>query len=196
MSRTVFSEHLATIEEKIKLKLQMALIEEEGLKSVELHFLVKKNLGGWEAGIDRWAKVHFKPEGGEMFAHTIKLSYKDRTNLEGVIVVDSPLVLDSTVMVDFHNHVGVYADHLVMLKIYDVRGTAGKVMAKDAWPDLTETREVVKNVFQQAMPELPDENTVVVLPYIHYQVMDMDELLENLKAITAAIENKAKGVRK
>jgi hypothetical protein len=54
----------------------------------------------------------------------------------------------------------------------------------------------VKNVFQQAMPELPDENTVVVLPYIHYQVMDMDELLENLKAITAAIENKAKGVRK
>lgn len=196
MSRTVFSEHLATIEEKIKLKLQMALIEEEGMKSVELHFLVKKNLGGWEAGIDRWAKVHFKPEGGEMFAHTIKLSYKDRTNLEGVIVVDSPLVLDSTVIVDFHNHVGVYADHLVMLKIYDVRGTAGKVMAKDAWPDLTETREVVKNVFQQAMPELPDENTVVVRPYSQYQVMDMDELLENLKAITAAIENKAKGVRK
>lgn len=196
MTRTVFSEHVATIEEKIKLKLQMTLIEEEGMKSVELLFLVKKNLGGWEAGIDRWAKVHFKPEGGEMFAHTIKLSYKDRTNLEGVIVVDSPLVLDSTVMVDFHNHVGVYADHLVMLKIYDVRGTAGKVMAKDAWPDLTETREVVKNVFQQAMPELPDENTVVVLPYIHYQVMDMDELLENLKAITAAIENKAKGVRK
>lgn len=196
MTRTVFSEHLATIEEKIKLKLQMALIEEDGKKSVELFFLVNKKLGGWEAGIDRWAKVHFKPEGGERFAHTIKLSYKDRTNLEGVIVVDSPLVLDSTVIVDFHNHVGVYADHLVMLKIYDVRGTAGKVMAKDAWPDLTETREVVKNVFQQAMPELPDENTVVVLPYIHYQVMDMDELLENLKAITAAIENKAKGVRK
>ena len=196
MSRTVFSEHLATIEEKIKLKLQMALIEEEGMKSVELHFLVKKNLGGWEAGIDRWAKVHFKPEGGEMFAHTIKVSYKDRNTLEGVIVVDSPLVLDSTVMVDFHNHVGAYAEHLVMLKIYDVRGTAGKVMAKDTWPDLTETREVVKNVFRQAMPELPDENTVVVLPYIHYQVMDMDELLENLKAITAAIENKAKGERK